>query len=438
MTLTQTTAGSDGNQTITRSGIVDDQVTISGFTGGAEKIGGNYHASPRFKQTFSGGYEDLEVDITHVVEQWIGGENNPTNVTATRKLNYGVGIYLTASQEAYAEKATSNVSVQNLTGALRPYYTKKFFARGSEFFFKRPCIEARWDSATKDNGGYFYYSSSLAPAAENLNTLYFYNYVRGQLRDIPDIGGEDKGEGKILVSLYSGSATNTAPSGSKLKFSLGGDVATNLDLNATGGAVDSKTGIYSCSFAITGATQSPLSTLFAVWHSGSHGSSGNASDTQYHTGTAIKPIVLKAYSANPPIQNYVTTTTNLKPNYHKNENARFRFHTREKNWSPNIYTKANSEVSSSAIEDAYYRIYRVSDNHTVIGYGTGSGTSPQTKGANISGSYSRLSYDISGSYFDLDMSLLEPDFAYGVKLVYYVNGGFAEQPEDFKFRVEGS
>jgi len=403
----------------------------SGSTWGT--IGGKYHASPRFKQTFSGGYEDLEVDITHLVEQWIGGENNPENVTAVRKLNYGVGVYLTASEEAYAEKGTANTTIQNLTGAVRSYYTKKFFARGSEFFLKKPCVEARWDSATKDNGGNFYYSSSLAPAAENLNTLYFYNYVRGQLKDIPNLN-----HGKMLVSLYSGSAKNTAPSGSKLKLNIGGDVVANLNLNATGGAVDSETGIYSCSLAITGATQSPLSTLFVVWHSGSHGSSGNASDTQYHTGSAIKPIVLKAYSANPPVQNYVTTTTNLKPNYHKNENARFRFHTREKNWSPNIYTKANSEVSSSTIEDAYYRIYRVSDNYTVINYGTGSGTSPQTKGANVSGSYSRLSYDVSGSYFDLDMSLLEPDFAYGIKLLYYVNGAFAEQPEDFKFRVEES
>ena len=401
----------------------------SGSTWGT--IGGKYHDSPRFKQTFTRGYEDLELNITHLVEQWIDGEDTGTGA-AQRKLNYGVGIYLTASEEAFAAKRTANVTIQNLTGAVRSYYTKKFFARGSEFFFKRPYIEARWDSATKDNGGNFYYSSSLAPAAENLNTLYFYNYVRGQLKDIPTLN-----KGKMLVSLYSGSSNNTAPSGSKLKLNVGGDVATNLHLNATGGAVDSETGIYSCSLAITGATQIPLSTLFVVWHSGSHGSSGNANDTQYHTAS-VKPIVLKAYSANPPVQNYVTTTTNLKPSYHKKENARFRFHTREKNWNPNIYTKARSEVSSSTIEDAYYRIYRVSDNYTIINYGTGSTTSPQTKGANVSGSFSRLSYDVSGSYFDLDMSMLEPDFAYGIKLIYYVNGAFAEQPEDFKFRVEES
>ena len=412
-------------------------------------FGGVYHTSPKFEQTFDRGYEDLEVNITHLVENWIDGENDgeggANGGTDYRKLNYGVGIYITSSQQAYTEKTIANVSYQNLTGAVFSHYTKKFFARDSEFFFKRPCIEARWNSETKDNIGNFFYSSSLAPAEENLNTLYLYNYVRGELRDIPDIGAEEKGEGKILLSLYSGSANNTAPSGSKLMFSK--DAANTADgswaaesgvvLNATGGAVNDTTGIYSCSFAITGATEIPLTTLFAVWHSGSHGSSGNANDTQYHTAS-ITPVVLKASNTNLPTQNYVTKITNLKHAYYKEENARFRVHIREKNWNPNIYTKATSKAPTNIIEDAYYKVYRVSDNLTIINYGTGSTTTPQTKNANISGSYSRLSYDISGNYFDLDMKLLQPDYAYGIKFVYYLSGRFAEQPENFQFRVEES
>jgi hypothetical protein len=50
--------------------------------------------------------------------------------------------------------------------------------------------------------------------------------------------------------------------------------------------------------------------------------------------------------------------------------------------------------------------------------------------------YTRLSFDASGSYFDLDMSLLEPGYSYGIKFVHYVNGDWREQPEVFKFRVE--
>ena len=41
-------------------------------------------------------------------------------------------------------------------------------------------------------------------------------------------------------------------------------------------------------------------------------------------------------------------------------------------------------------------------------------------------------------YFDLDVELLEPGYAYAIKFAYY-NGAlssYVEQPEVFKFRVE--
>ena len=51
--------------------------------------------------------------------------------------------------------------------------------------------------------------------------------------------------------------------------------------------------------------------------------------------------------------------------------------------------------------------------------------------------HTKMSYDQSGSYFDLDMSMLQKDYAYGLSLTYYLNGKYVEQPEVFKFRVEG-
>ena len=167
-------------------------------------VGGDYHSAPTFKQYFSGGLGDLEVDITPLVEQWI----------AETKDNYGLGIRLTASNEAYFSSSAGTDSgsvIQNPDGAKTSYYTKRFFARGTQYYFKRPVIEARWDSVTKDDRGSFFFSSSLASSTENLNKLYLYNYVRGRLRNIPAIG-----TGSIYVSLYSGSSDNTEPSGSKL------------------------------------------------------------------------------------------------------------------------------------------------------------------------------------------------------------------------------
>ena len=89
--------------------------------------------------------------------------------------NYGIGVMLSGSFEDGTQR--------------RSYYTKKFFARGSEFFLKRPTLSARWDSSITDDRKRCYLSSSLLPAADNLNKVYLYNYVRGQLKNIPYLGG---------------------------------------------------------------------------------------------------------------------------------------------------------------------------------------------------------------------------------------------------------
>ena len=67
------------------------------------------------------------------------------------------------------------------------------------------------------------------------------------------------------------------------------------------------------------------------------------------------------------------------------------------------------------------------DERTVVNNSTGSSTY-----------HTYLSYDNSGSYFDLDMSMLEPGYAYKIKLAFYNGsiGGWQEQTQEFKFRVE--
>jgi len=122
---------------------------------------------------------------------------------------------------------------------------------------------------------------------------------------------------------------------------------------------------------------------------------------------------------------YISKITNLKPAYAKDETARLRVFTRKRNTSPTIYTVATSNVQGEIIQSASYEIIRVADNSTVIENSTGS--------ANYQ---TYLSYDVSGSYFDLDMSLLEPGYLYGVKLSFYLTNGWREQEELFKFRVE--
>ena len=382
-------------------------------------VGGDYHtdASSSFTVSFDDGTEDLELDISSLVEQWLGSEAGDGGDVGEKK-NYGLGVHLSPSYEAFFSSSLGVASgsvPQNVSGARRSYYTKKFFARSSEFFFKRPYIEARWDSATKDNRGEFFYSSSLATAEENLQTVFLYNYFRGQLRNIPDIG-----TGPIYLTVHSGNAENTGPSDQKLVLVAD---ATHVGTNATvvsGGHVS--TGIYSASFALT-ASATPLTHIFDVWQRGRLGA-GSDLGAQYQTGT-IEPTVLRA-PAEAPSTTYVTNITNLKPIYKTTETARFRVFTRQKNWAPNVYTRTIATVKPFIIESGSFAVTRVIDGVNAVSFGTGSDLQTQ------------MSFDVSGSYFDLDMGMLEPGYAYKINFAYYNGsiGDWQEQPQEFKFRVE--
>ena len=364
-------------------------------------------SSSSFEQLFSVGTEDLSIDITTLVEQWV---NSGGNVLGS-KANNGVLIKLSSSFEAS--------SSSNPAGAVVSYYTKKFFSRTSEFFFERPTIEARWDSTIKDNRGNFFYSSSLAPAVDNLNTIFLYNYVRGRLQNIPSIGTNN-----IYVSIFSGSSDDTQPSGSALKMSADGVHVSSQNQHVVTGSHLS-TGIYKCSFAFTGSLD--LTSVYDVWFSASAGTAdATAASIQFHTGT-IKPESLVASNINPNGK-YVISMPNLKNSYSNQQTERFRLYVREKNWTPNIFTKAQATPQTLIIESASYQIVRTIDQKVVVPYGTGSNDND----------YSMLSYDVSGNYFDFDMSLLEAGYTYGFQYSFYEDSvsSYRQQPYLFKFRVE--
>ena len=338
--------------------------------------GGDFYASPKFSQFFPEGNEDLEIEVTSLVEEWLDGTKD----------NHGFAIKLTEQLEAS--------SSSNPSGSQRSYYTKKFFGRGTGNFFKRPVIEARWDSTLRDDRGNFFTSSSLAPAKDNLNNIYLYNFVRGRLTNIPDVG-----TGSIFCDLYE---------------TLGGTPITQcIDTPATGGFVS--TGIYSASVcAATTAT-----TLRDVWYS-----SGSTSGiTEYHTGSiSADNFAASSFSTT---RRYVFNITNAQKEYNPDQDARFRFFAREKGWQPSIYTVSQTTVPTLVFESASYQITRVVDDNVVIPYGTGSTE------------HTLLSYDVSGNYFDLDMSMLEPGYMYAIRLSVFDSAisSYVEQPSEFKFKV---
>lgn len=349
--------------------------------------GGDYYtdSSSSFDVSFPIGDEDIEVNITSLMEQWIDSDGNVLG----SKDNNGLLIKLSSSLEGSTTDS---------------YYTKKFFARSSEFFFRRPMIEARWDSSRRDNRGNFYFSSSLAPASENLMSLYMYNYIRGNLRDIAG----DSSQIPVL-NLYASSGST--PEGSALYFRDSSNNAVNF-LSAS----RESTGVYKATFSVTGgAVSSTYPYLVDVW---------TLSGSEIHTGSVIVPESYDFSNYNPN-KNYVISMPNIKSQYSKNETERFRLFVREKGWSPNIYTVSRTSTPSLKIEKASYKIFRVSDEKVVVPYNTGS------EGSTI------LSYDSEGNYFDLDMSVLEPGYTFAFQFSFYEDsvGSYREQPNIFKFRI---
>jgi len=316
---------------------------------------------PSYTLFFDKGTENYEVDVTSMVEEWAAGNFS----------NYGFCVKLTSS----CEDAESS------------YYVKKFFARGSEYYMKRPIIEARWDDSRCDDRADFYVSSSLATAAENQNTIYLFNRVRGSLRNIPNETGI------VYVQMWSDRV-----SGSLLSTS-----------NFTGG-LDS-TGIYTASVVL----DTTSSIAYDRWFS-------TGSMFCYATGS----IGIKTLTPNfdNEVVKYRASMPGLKAVYTPDEVARLSIFVREKNWQPTIYSVANNETEFSVIKSLFYKVRRVTDNFVVVDYMTGSN---ETK----------LSYGISGSYFNFDMSILEPGYMYEVSYLYKKPDELYEElTQKFKFRVE--
>jgi len=350
----------------------DDGVSnwMSGTELGAWVTTGSDYTSAsgfNFTASFTTGIEDLSLDITKLIEDWINGVMP----------NYGFGVRLSGA----AETDTTT------------YYTKKFFARSSEFFFKRPTIEARWNSSVKDQRGDFYASSSLLKE-DNIQTIYLYNNFRGSPRTIPAIG-----TGPIYVQVFDKAAGGN---------NLSADVSVTYPI--VGGYAG--TGSYSASFDLN----TTASTVYDRWYNA-------ALTTCFYTGT-LNVNSFSAYSTTKK-DPLVLNITNLEDEYSRSvTNGRIRLFTRKRNWSPAIYTVANTDIQNYFVDNMYYKVRRLIDDKDIVKYGTGSMQ------------YTLLSYDISGSYFDFDFSSLEAGYSYEFKFIIKEGSNYNEYPQGFRFRVE--
>lgn len=335
--------------------------------------GGDFYSSPEYSQYLEKGTENLELDITDLVESWLTGSID----------NNGVIVRLSSSLEQDT----------------RSYYTKKFFARGSEFFYKKPWIEARYDTTVKDDRGRFYLYNPFAPVELSYNNLYIYNTFKGRLVDLPQVG-----QGEIYVRLYENPNLPVPLSGAggPLQLLDGSNVATGSWVS---------TGIYKVSLGI----DTELEKVYDIWFDSDDNAIGVGGEIP-----VINPDGEEVFTKN----DYVMSIKNPRSVYSTKEEARIYTFVRSKAWRPNSYTSVVNNVSNTIVDEMYYKIFRIADGLEVIPYGTGSIH------------HTRLSYDKNGNYFDLDMSLLEPGYAYGMKFLISDMEDYHESRETFKFRVE--
>lgn len=329
---------------------------------------------------FTSGQEDLILDITsYVVAAIWDGSALRDEATSTAN-NKGVMVKVQAESTA------------------KSYYTKKFFARSSEFFFKRPNLEARWNGAIKDDRAKL--NAKKSYVAVNTQNVYLYNLVDGVLTDLTFTAGQE-----IYFSLYKESTFATVvPLDGPVNFVE----ATKIS-----------TGVYRAQFAVDTTETS----LYERWYLSTDGTA-SIIDVQSSEITVNQPKPVLTIKS----KEYVFSITNLKPSYTKTEKPRFRLYSRLKDWSPTIYTVASKAIENEIVDNVYYQIFRATDDEVVIDYGIGT--------ANNNSNHTLLSYDKDGNYFDFDMSMLETGYMYGIKFATYVNGEILEYKKAFKFRID--
>ena len=397
--IQQKTTGHAGNTSVDLSGVTHLSVsgTVAAFTGGSgtwANVGAGDIAIKSgtvvsgLTETQATGSQNLSIDITTFVEDWI----------ASTYGNYGLLVKITEEYEALNTSATSVEPVNN-TGVSGSFYTKKFYSRTSDQVFYRPVIEAQWNNAKGDDRANFYYSSSLAPPADNLNTLYLNNKIRGRYADVPGLETN-----KMRVSFFT-SSTATLGTGELTVVSSSNADVTYVDASKTA------TGIYSCS---VGLASGAYGEIYDVWFSGS---------IVYHRGV----ITPQSFSGDDYYENtkYIFKIKNGKLNYNIADSQRLRLYTRAKNITPNIYTVSQNTTDVTIIPEIYYRVIRTYDDLEVIPFGTGSNK------------HTKLSYDASGSYFDFDFGNLQQNFEYKFEFTYYEDyaSDHIVHPYSFKFRT---
>lgn len=276
--------------------------------------GSDFTGSFRAVSHFDRGDEDLQLDVTHIVNAWLTGglENN------------GLVVKMSSTLE------TGNTD----------YYVKMFYSRETSFPTRAPYLEASWSDFTADDRNNFVF--------DNSGSLFMYHRVRGQLTNITGHTGPNT----MIVKIVDASGT--------VKF--------------VSGSHTGKTGVYSASFAL--ASSSYSGSLFTdVWLSGAFsGSSASLVVSKVFMSCSFTPASDTGLCED-RVSKYFVSMPNLKGTYEQDEVVRMNLFVRDRDYNPSAVLTGSSGPTGKVVTRAYYRVDDDRTDEVVVPFGTGSNES---------------------------------------------------------------
>lgn len=322
----------------------------------------NVTTSMGVEQFFATGEEDLVVDVTHIISSTLAGD---------------------IPDSGFRLAFTSSIETDTKT-----YFVKRFASRHAYNVDKRPKLIIKYDDSIQDDSNNFYVNS---PA-----TLFFYNYIAGELSNVTSgssltpVTGQDSLMLKLITSTSSGS----------LEYSFSGSQHTIGFNNVTG--------IYSASIFVPSndlinenLTASGSISFTPVWHS----LDGTVS---FLSGSVIKAYPPQRNSTSLSTKRFVVSVTNTPVEVSNNENIVFKLNIA----SPSaVVTTSKTPIIASSLmfKNVFYGIRDVESNAMIIPFDVFKGST-------------RVSSDDSSMYFVVDTSNLSVGKSYVIDVLIKLAG----------------
>ncbi len=314
-------------------------------------------------QNFVRGDENLSIDVTKYV----------SGVLVGLIPDHGLRVSFIDSQEE----------------DLDTRFVKRFATKDAADPEKHPAIIVRYDDSIQSNATDFVFDYP--------GSVFFYNNVRGTLRNIVSASSSITGSNSLILKLrtqISGGYYTLAYTGSQHTFA-GQNIA----------------GTYSASFTVPSSdpvlaqkiVQSGSVVFDLIWGS-LDGTLG------YFTSSAGFTVHSPVRGGNAPgPAHYIVTALNLAQEYNKEDKARIRIHVEDFNSPYTKYVKKFFVTPSFIPERAYYAIRDAVSGQTIVDFDD---VFDSTK----------LSSDSSSLWFDFHMTNLYPGHLYEIDIMIIENG----------------